>query len=93
MHDTQKATKVKFNRDESTSKTLNIPTIYSSLEKALPFGVVACTFPDNLSRNSCIVLSHTLLCFVTYFQGKKPQFRKKVKSSLKLRSLDIDSFF
>ena len=36
-NDTQKATKVKFKRDESTSKTVNIPRIYSSLEKALEF--------------------------------------------------------
>ena len=36
-NNTQKATKVKFKRGESTSKTLNIPTIYSSLEKASEF--------------------------------------------------------
>ena len=80
MNDTQKATKVKFKRDESTSKTLNIPTIYSSLEKALPFGVVACTFPDNLSRNSCIVLSHSLLCFVTYFKARNLNSGKRLKA-------------
>ena len=33
----QKATKVKCKRDESTTKTVNIPRIYSSIEKASEF--------------------------------------------------------
>ena len=33
----QKSTKVKGKRDESTTKTVNIPRIYSSVEKASEF--------------------------------------------------------
>jgi len=50
----------------------------NSKPPTIPFGIVECTFSDNLSRNSCI--KHKKVCF-TWYQNTEKKAEKEAQPS------------
>ena len=49
-----------------------IEKIVNSKSPAIPFGIVLCTFSDNLSRNSCVCILINHRCLLSWPQNSPP---------------------